>query len=249
MSEVPGINYLYKHNPIYGKRKRKRSVHKKRRLSKLLEEFNSTNYDDIDVDDDDYDSDGGDYFDGGVTHKHNRIYFKTDVNDESVESLIRIIENKVHKYKKLAANKSLAKATPAPIYLHITSFGGSLLACFRAIDAIKRSEVPIYTVIDGYAASAGTLMSVVGKKRFMTPSSYMLIHQLSSGSVGKFWEIKDDFANCETWMNDIFKIYIENTNLTKEQLEEYLSHDLWWKASKCLETGLIDEVYYENMDI
>ena len=44
-------------------------------------------------------------------------------------------------------------------------------------------------------------------------------------------------------MEDIFKIYEENTNMTREQLKEYLSHDLWWKVNKCIETGLIDEIY------
>ena len=250
MSEVQGINYLYR-NRAYGRTKSIK-IHKKRRLSKKLEELLTKDFDENDHDDDygnGSDEEEDDYFDNGVTHKHNRIYFKTNVNDNSVESLIRIIENKVHKYKKLAQNKSIAHCEPAPLYLHITSFGGSLLACFRAIDAIRRCEIPIYTVIDGYAASAGTLMSVVGKRRYMTPSSYMLIHQLSSGSIGKYWEIKDDFENCETWMNDIYNIYLENTNLNREQLTEYLSHDLWWKSDRCLETGLIDAVYTENMDV
>jgi ATP-dependent protease ClpP protease subunit len=241
MSEVPGINFLY------NRRKRSKKVHKKRKLSKTFEDLLHETFDDDE--DDVNDMEEYNYSDNGVSSKHNSIYFKTAVNDNSVESLIKIIESKVHNYKKLTANKSLKSAKPAPIYLHITSFGGSLLACFRAIDAIQRSEIPIYTVIDGYAASAGTLMSVVGKKRFMTPSSYMLIHQLSSGSIGKYWEIKDDFENCETWMNDIYDIYLENTNLSREQLEEYLSHDLWWKADKCIETGLIDDLYTENMGV
>ena len=141
----------------------------------------------------------------------------------------------------------IAAATAKPLYLHITSYGGCLLSCFRAIDAIKRSEIPIYTVVDGHAASAASLMGVVGKRRFMTPNSYILIHQLSAGAIGKYWEIKDECDNCGTWMQDIYNIYVNNTRMRENELKEYLSHDLWWKADKCIEVGLVDEIYeHEN---
>jgi len=247
MSELEvngGINYLYKKHP-YGKKNHK--IQKKRRLADLLKTITNPKNNS-----DDSDSDGGSdgeddfYFDNDVSCKDNRIFFKTAVTENSVEKLIKILESKVRKYKKVSSHKMIKCSEPTPLYLHITSYGGSLLAGFRAVDAIKRSEIPIYTVIDGYAASAATLMSIVGAKRFMTPNSYMLIHQLSSGAIGKYWEIKDDFANCETWMNDIFELYIENTNLSREELEECLSHDLWWKSDKCLDAGLIDELYVQD---
>jgi ATP-dependent protease ClpP protease subunit len=48
------------------------------------------------------------------------------------------------------------------IYLYINSYGGSVFAGFSAVDYIKNSEVPVTTIIDGCAASAATMMSVVG---------------------------------------------------------------------------------------
>lgn len=243
INDAGGINYLYKNHP-YGK---KHKNQKKRRITDLLKTITQSKHHDSDSDGDG-ESDGEDdfYFDNDVSCKDNRIFFKTAVTENSVEKLIKILESKVRKYKRVSKHKMIKCSEPTPLYLHITSYGGSLLAGFRAVDAIKRSEIPIYTVIDGYAASAATLMSIVGAKRYMTPNSYMLIHQLSSGAVGKYWEIKDDFENCETWMNDIFDIYIENSALTKEDLDECLSHDLWWKSDKCIETGLVDELYTQD---
>ncbi|AYV77042.1 MAG: Clp protease [Barrevirus sp.] len=221
----------------------KRNIQKRRRLDELLKDLENKHNDDSDSDNEDGDNEDDFYFDTDVSCKDNRIFFKTNVTQNSVEKLIKIIESKVRKFKKVSSHKMIKSAEPTPIYLHITSYGGDLFACFRAVDAIIRSEIPIYTVVDGYAASAATLMSIAGKKRYMTPSSYMLIHQLSSGASGKFWEIKDDFENCETWMNDIYNLYTEHTNLTREQLEEYLSHDLWWKVDQCIESGLVDSIY------
>lgn len=183
------------------------------------------------------------YFDDDVSCKDNKIYFKCVVTEDTVEKLIKIIESKNKKFNKISSNKMIQSATPKPLYLHITSYGGDLLAGFRAIDAIRRSEIPVYTVVDGYAASAATLMSIVGKRRLMTPNSYMLIHQLSSGAIGKYWELKDDSDNWETWMKDIYGLYVKHTRMTEDELKQYLSHDLWWKIDKCIETGMVDEVY------
>ena len=193
-------------------------------------------------DEHDYDDENG-AGNNGVTVDGNHIYFQTNVSDKSVTELIKVINQKNNEFKKLLKNKLIESVTPTNLWLHITSFGGSLLACFRAVDAIKKSIMPIYTVVEGYAASAGTLMSVVGKKRFMTPSAYMLIHQLSGGACGTYWELKDEHINTEMMMNDIYNIYVEHTKMTKKELEEYLSHDLWFKVDKCIEIGLVDEIF------
>lgn len=242
------INYLYK-NHSYGKnhKRHRRSSHQRKKIEELLKNIDHKNHNEDSDEDSDIEDEDEFYFDHDVSCKDNRIFFKTEVTQNTVEKLIKIIEAKVRKYKKVSTHKMIKSAEPNPLYLHITSYGGDLLAGFRAVDAIRRSEIPIYTIVDGYAASAATLMSIVGKKRYMTPNSYMLIHQLSSGAIGKFWEIRDDFENCETWMNDIYDLYLEHTSLTRKQLEEYLSHDLWWKVDQCIETGLVDECYTKDL--
>ena len=229
---------------VYNKKPYKRR-NKKRKFEDLFKKFGEK-LDHSEESENDSDEEN-DYLDEDVTYKDNRIYFKTNITGDSIDKLIKIIESRNRKFKKyLTNNKMIKTAEPNPLYLHITSYGGDLLATFRAIDAIKRSEIPIYTIVDGYAASGATLMSVVGKKRYMTPSSYMLIHQLSSGAIGKYWEIKDDFENCDTWMNDIYNIYLEHSNMTLKDLKEYLSHDIWWKVDISIDNGLVDEIYDVN---
>ena len=44
--------------------------------------------------------------------------------------------------------------------------------------------IPIYTVIDGYVASVGTLISVCGNKIYIGKNAYMLIRELRSGVWG-----------------------------------------------------------------
>lgn len=131
---------------------------------------------------------------------------------------------------------------PPPIHLRINSYGGSVFAAFGSIDYIMKSKTPVYTYVDGCAASAGTIMSVCGAKRYMGENAYMLVHQLSSGSWGKFAELQDDMKNNENLMKRIKEIYEAKTKIPKGKMDELLKHDLWWDAKTCLRYGMVDEI-------
>ena len=70
----------------------------------------------------------------------------------------------------------------------------------------------------------------------------MLIHQLSSGSYGKFSEMEDDMENNRRIMKMIKDIYKQYTKVPMKQIDEILKHDLWFESSKCIELGLVDQV-------
>ena len=179
----------------------------------------------------------------------NHIYFYSSVNKENVYRLNDLIIKINNDMKKIIrCNSSMVKMEPKPIYLHINSFGGGVFAAFAAIDFIQNSEIPIHTIIEGASASAATIMSVVGKKRYMTKHASMLIHQLSSWTGGKMNEIEDEYKNLEEMMENISKIYINNTKLKKKELKEFLKHDRWWDIQKCKRYGLVDEEW-KNQDL
>ena len=175
-----------------------------------------------------------------ISSINNHIYFYCSVSKSSALSLnkeIRTVTRDLLTYsRKYGMN-------PPPIYLHINSYGGSVFAGLSIIDQIKENAIPIYSVIEGAAASAATMISVCCDKRFIKPNSYMLIHQLSSGFWGKMNEFQDEIANLKELMKVIKKIYIENTKLKSDELDDILKHDLWWNASVCKKKGLVDKIW------
>lgn len=175
-----------------------------------------------------------------ITRENNHIYFHAEVDRDNIFELIELIRKCELENIITALKLNLEEI---PIYLHISSFGGSVFDALTAIDVIQSCKVPVYTIIEGATASAGTLMSVVGKKRYMRPNAYMLIHQLSSGFWGKMSEIEDDFQNNKILMDKIMDIYKEHADIPKKQLGEVLKHDLWWDTEKCQKYGLVDEIW------
>ena len=175
-----------------------------------------------------------------ITKENNHIYFHSEVDRDAIFEMITFIRKAEIENIVLAHNLC---TDPIPIYLHINSFGGSVFDALTAIDVIQACKVPVHTVIEGASASAGTLISVVGAKRYIRPNAHMLIHQLSAGSWGKMSEMEDEHENNTLLMNKILDIYKKHANIPKKQLSEVLKHDLWWESDRCMKYGLVDELW------
>ena len=93
-----------------------------------------------------------------ITKEHNHIYFHSEVDRDTIFELIAYIRKAEIENIILAHNLCCEEI---PIYLHISSYGGMVFDALTAIDVIKSCKVPVYTIIEGATASAGTLMSVV----------------------------------------------------------------------------------------
>ena len=175
-----------------------------------------------------------------VETTNNRIYYYSEVSRQKILVLNKSLRNLNDNLLNQAQLLNLDN--PANIYLHVNSFGGSVFAGLSAVDYITSCEVPVVTVVEGCAASAATLFSVVGAHRQIRSNSFMLIHQISSGMWGKYEELKDSIDNCDLFMRIIKDIYNEHTKIPKKKLNEILKHDLWFDAETCLEYGIVDEI-------
>jgi ATP-dependent protease ClpP protease subunit len=178
--------------------------------------------------------------DSKVSSEYNKIYFYSGVTRQDNLQLNKLILNTGQKMKSIELCYKLPE--PPKVYLHINSYGGSVFAGFSSVDYIKNSVVPVVSIIDGCAASAATIMSVVAKERYIHEHAFMLIHQLSSGMWGKFEDMKDDMKNNELLMKKIIGIYEEHTKLPKAKIAQILKRDLWWDAKTCLKYGLVDDI-------
>jgi len=174
---------------------------------------------------------------GGVREVGNHIYFSDDITQASVLNAAEKIRTVGNRLRLQALDDGI---DCPPITLHISSYGGSLLAGFSFMDTVRLSPVPIHIVVEGLCASAATLPLVVAKKRIMPANAHILIHQLSAVAWGKYTELQDAMKNFDKFMKHINSIYTVFTKIEKEKLEEILKHDLWFNAVEAAELGIVD---------
>ena len=205
------------------------------------------NYDSDDSSDDDCPSKLATLFkdaNSTIYLKQNHLYFHDEVTQKNVDSVKKLMREYLDKYNKTKNKTTFGTFTPKALFLHIYSLGGEIHAGLTLYDFIIEfsKSIPVHTVVEGIAASAATLISIAGVKRYITPNSYMLIHQLSTFFGGNFEQMKDEFGNCEKIMKQLKDIYAQRTKLNRSQLNDILKQDINWNADDCKKYGLIDQI-------
>jgi ATP-dependent Clp protease protease subunit len=179
-----------------------------------------------------------------VDLNHNILYISGEINDSTAFQVNKIINNENQKLKQLCLqNPFIDQISCKPLYLFITSSGGYFTAAMNIVDCIESSNIPIHTVVEGYAYSSATIISVAGKKRYIKKHACMLIHQLKGGVNGTYRLIKDYSSSLDKDMQVLKEFYLEKTKMTLQQLEDYLCHDKYLMPKECIELGIIDEIY------
>jgi ATP-dependent protease ClpP protease subunit len=129
-----------------------------------------------------------------------------------------------------------------PIQLHIQSYGGDLMPVFYALDCIDALKTPVWTHVDGYAASAASLLSVYGDRRFMTKRSFVLMHELRTEARGSFSEVSTDLSHSKELMQMMCDVYEMKTSMKRDEIMQLLVKDAWLNAKQCLSFGIVDRV-------
>jgi ATP-dependent protease ClpP protease subunit len=170
----------------------------------------------------------------------NKILFYDDITNESILELNRVLMELDIRLQN--TRNILGDCFDPTIYLRIKSNGGDLFAVLSTVDLIPTLKSKVHTHVDGYVASAGTFISLLGERRTMGKHAFLLIHQLSSGVIGKFSEMEDEMENCTNIMKLIKAFYKEHTKIPMKRLDELLKKDLNLSAEECLQYGIIDAI-------
>jgi ATP-dependent Clp protease protease subunit len=175
-----------------------------------------------------------------LTPTSNEIYFYDDVTRQSIFNLNKQI-NDVSKTLSILQNQYNLSTNPI-INLYVSSDGGEVFPALSSVDRIKNSKIPVDTYVEGLVASAATLISVVGHRRYISKNAFLLIHEVRAEFWGNFSEFQDENKNMELLMRCIKKIYLEHTKLKDNELSDILKHDIYLDANDALKYGLVDEI-------
>ena len=171
----------------------------------------------------------------------NRLFFYGNVSEESALLWNKQLDDTSRNMKIIQLMYDLP--TPPPINIFIQSNGGEVFAALSTlgrIQSLKKDGQVINTTIEGFCASAATLISVMGSTRYIRKYSCMMIHQLSSNFWGNYQEFQDEQKNVELIMGIITNIYKNTTKMDIDALRETLKHDLYLPVESCLAWGLVD---------
>lgn len=181
-----------------------------------------------------------------VRRQGNHIYFYDAIDDETQLWLQQSMnaayeETVINSAREMTKNGTISDN----IYLHINSPGGSVVSSLALYDFIKTFPTVVVGIVEGCACSGASILLCGCQLREMTASSSVLVHELRTWdpSIKKWSEVKDDYQNDQYLMDKLKKIYLKETTIPAQVIDDVLSHDVYWDTDKCIEYELCDVVY------
>ena len=135
------------------------------------------------------------------------------------------------------------------IMFYINSPGGTVSEGMAIYDAMQMVKSDIQTICIGRCASMAAVILSGGTKgkRYITPNSEVMIHEVSTINIGKIGEVKIDFEHSNALNERIIKLLSDNTGKSIEQVRDDIQlKDKWFNAEDALAYGLVDKVLVKN---
>lgn len=160
--------------------------------------------------------------------------FHSDVDEDSVKDCISVLS-------------LWSRRNPGEDFtITFTSPGGYVadgLALYDFIQELKHRGHHVTTVGLGWAASMGAVLLQAGTHRVVGPNSYIMIHEVSGGAIGKSSKLKDAAKWAEELTDRLAGILAANTNVTKEEILTRSDRRDWfiW-PEEALQLGFVDEI-------
>ena len=130
------------------------------------------------------------------------------------------------------------------ISLYINSPGGSVTAGLAIYDTIQYIRPNVQTICLGQASSMAALIFTCGTpgKRFVLPSSRLLIHQPWGGVQGQVSDIKVQAKEILRLKKMTIDYFAYHTGKSADQIAQDMERDFFMSAEEALSYGLADKV-------
>lgn len=192
-----------------------------------------------------------------VNYRNNPVENKTLYLSDRVVHLNGIISYEsatlVIERLQFLANLSQTK----PIFLVIDSSpGGSVMAGYQIIRAMRSSKAPVYVLVKSYAASMAATIAALSEKSYCFSSTIILHHQIHGKNEGNPTQQKEKLALAQEWNRRIAGPVAQKMNLSLDQfvkkMYENNSEGDWMEfGDKAVQlkwiTAVIDEVVDESV--
>ena len=137
----------------------------------------------------------------------------------------------------------------------IDSYGGQVYSLMTMISAIKHSEIPVATIVEGKAMSCGAVLFTFGEQghRYMDPDATVMIHDVSSMDFGKVEELKAGAKEADRLNTIIYTMMAQNCGKKDDyflKIVDKKKHADWFiDATEAKKHGLANQLRVPKFNI
>ena len=143
-----------------------------------------------------------------------------------------------------AAFKQDLHAGAGDITVWINSPGGDVFAAAQIYTMLREYPGRVTVKIDGFAASAASVIAMAGAEVLMSPVSYMVIHNPATIAIGDSAEMLRAKAMLDEIKEGIINAYAIKTKLSRDRISRLMDEESCFNARSAVELGFADGVLY-----
>ena len=132
------------------------------------------------------------------------------------------------------------------INVYINSYGGEVKEGLAIYNQLKRHKATVKTVCDGFACSAASVVFMAGDERVMSTASLLMIHNAWSWTSGNANELRKQADDLEKITQASINAYMQEVNITEEELKQMLDNETWITPQEALEMGFSTAIVNEK---
>lgn len=137
------------------------------------------------------------------------------------------------------------------VNLYINSMGGSVKEALGIYSALKRCPAAVNAYIDGFAASAASVIAMAADRVVMSRNTTMMVHNAAWDVYGNSAALRKSADDLDIINGAMLQSYVVKAGekLTMEKLEELADGEAWLSAEDCVLYGLADEFAEQEADL
>jgi ATP-dependent protease ClpP protease subunit len=129
-----------------------------------------------------------------------------------------------------------------PVSLRINSPGGDVFAAQAMKVAIGAYPYPVTAYVDGYAASAASVIAIAADKCIMDAGSMMMIHNAWTMAVGNSADLMKTADLLSKVDGTLAQAYADKAGGDASGFAALMATETWFTGDEALSAGLCDEV-------
>lgn len=136
-----------------------------------------------------------------------------------------------------------AVSDKAPLTVRINSPGGDVFDGFSMYNQLTERTGRVDVVVDGVAASAGSLVAMAGQTVTVNMGSQMMVHEAEAFVMGaRVAELATLMGRLEKINADLVSVYSARSRMSAAQVRDAMAAETWYNAEEAIAAGLADKM-------
>lgn len=128
------------------------------------------------------------------------------------------------------------------IHVHINSGGGDVFEGIAIGNILKQHPAKVVVHVDGFAASAASIIAMAGDEIIMPSNTMLMIHRASTYAFGNavvLGKIAADLTKIDESLTASYKSRFKGTD---DELDQLIDDETWFTAEEAVALGLADTI-------